>query len=97
MEQRIINATKHESTNATPAELLFGRAINLDRGILFKVDDHKTSKNLSQWAHQPVLRVSCSFFLLAAACFFRWFLQQAFTWLHEAKVPVRLVFEAVSG
>ena len=50
MVQRIINATKHESTNATPAELLFGRAINLDRGILFEVDDHKTSKNLSQWA-----------------------------------------------
>ena len=50
MVQRIINATKHESTNESPAELLFGRAINLDRNILFKGNDIKTSKNLSQWA-----------------------------------------------
>ncbi len=34
MLQRIINSTKHASTNATPAQLLFGNAIDLDRGML---------------------------------------------------------------
>ena len=32
--QRILNSSIHSSTNATPASLLFGNAINLDSGIL---------------------------------------------------------------
>ena len=32
--QRIINATVHSSTGFSPAQMLFGNAINLDRGIL---------------------------------------------------------------
>ena len=35
--QRIINSSVHSSTGASPASLLFGNQLNLDRGILVKV------------------------------------------------------------
>ena len=34
--QRIINSEVHSSTGASPASLLFGNQLNLDRGILIK-------------------------------------------------------------
>ena len=37
--QRIINSSVHASTGASPANLLFGNQLNLDRGILIKVPE----------------------------------------------------------
>ena len=37
--QRIINSSAHSSTGASPASLLFGNEINLDRGILIRFPD----------------------------------------------------------
>jgi hypothetical protein len=37
--QRIINSSVHSSTGASPASLLFGNQLNLDRGILVKFPD----------------------------------------------------------
>ena len=49
--QRIINSTKHESTNASPAQLLFGNAINLDRGMLITPTPvNGEDIKLSKWA-----------------------------------------------
>lgn len=50
--QRIMNASVHESIGVSPAQLLFGNAITLDRGILLPhniVDNHNSVK-LSDWA-----------------------------------------------
>jgi hypothetical protein len=38
--QRIINSSVHSSTGASPASLLFGNQLNLDRGILTKFPDN---------------------------------------------------------
>ena len=49
--QRIINASRVDSHKAIPAELLFGKAVNLDRGILLPepaISDKR--KALSEWA-----------------------------------------------
>jgi hypothetical protein len=49
--QRIVNSSRVESINAVPAELLFGNAITLDRGVLLPsslVTDNR--KALSDWA-----------------------------------------------
>ena len=48
---RILNSDKKETTGASPAELLFGRAINLDRHI-FDVSERtvKPTQSLGQWA-----------------------------------------------
>ena len=37
--QRIINSSVHASTGASPANLLFGNQLNLNRGILIKVPE----------------------------------------------------------
>ena len=37
--QRIINSSVHSSTGASPASLLFGNQLNLDRGILIRFPD----------------------------------------------------------
>ena len=37
--QRIINSSVHSSTGASPASLLFGNQLNLDRGILVRFPD----------------------------------------------------------
>ena len=42
--QRIINATVHESIGVTPASLLFGNQIQLDRNIIIPFD-HNTNPN----------------------------------------------------
>ena len=49
--QRIVNTSRVESINAVPAELLFGNAITLDRGVLLDptlISDNR--KSLSVWA-----------------------------------------------
>ena len=57
MVQRIINATKHGSTNAKPADLLFGGAINLDRSILIsQTETVRTDIELSKWASDMLVR-----------------------------------------
>jgi transposase InsO family protein len=48
--QRIINATKSDLTGYTPAELLFGSAITLDRGIFLPHDLAESDEQLSAWA-----------------------------------------------
>ena len=51
--QRIMNSCKHDSTGVTPAQLLFGNAINLDRGVLFELpstsEHHEES--VQNWQH----------------------------------------------
>ena len=49
--QRILNTSRVDSHNAVPAELLFGNAITLDRGVLLPataISDNR--KALSTWA-----------------------------------------------
>ena len=49
--QRIVNTSRVESINAVPAELLFGNAITLDRGVLLEptlISDNR--QTLSVWA-----------------------------------------------
>ena len=49
--QRIMNTSRVDSHKAIPAELLFGQAVNLDRGILLPaaaISDKR--KALSKWA-----------------------------------------------
>jgi len=51
--QRILMTDKNEVTNATPAELLFGNAVDLDRGIFLPhvpVDAEGREVRLSEWA-----------------------------------------------
>jgi len=40
MVQRILNATVHESIGVSPAQLLFGNAIDLDRGLFTPLETH---------------------------------------------------------
>ena len=63
--QRIINSSKESSIGTTPASLLFGNAINLDRGILLPFDHNNTDEiPLSEWsakllsAQQAVLQAA---------------------------------------
>jgi transposase InsO family protein len=49
--QRIINATKNESTGVAPDQLLFGNAIKLDRGVFLPQSENPASSiSLSKWA-----------------------------------------------
>jgi hypothetical protein len=52
---RIMNATVHETIGVTPASLLYGNMINLDRGIFLPLEaqiapEHKIPTSLSQWS-----------------------------------------------
>ena len=48
--QRIMNASVHHSTGVTPAQLLFGNAVNLDRGLLIEqVPGDKPDIKLSKY------------------------------------------------
>ena len=51
--QRIINSSPHSSTGVAPAQLLFGNAIQLDRGVFLPIDKVEqrtpTSDKLSTW------------------------------------------------
>lgn len=52
--ERIINSSKESSIGTTPAALLYGNAIDLDRGILLPWDEESPlgNKPLSKWAEQ---------------------------------------------
>ena len=51
MVQRILNASVHGSTGVAPAELVYGKAINLDAGFILdrKNLSSRESRDLSQW------------------------------------------------
>jgi hypothetical protein len=49
--QRILNATRHSTIGYAPAQILFGNAIDLDRGIILPLDDTNTSADLPTWLH----------------------------------------------
>jgi cleavage and polyadenylation specificity factor subunit 1 len=53
--QRIINATKSDLTQYCPADLLFGTAISLDRGIFLPHEKSNNEVELSEWAHKRLL------------------------------------------
>jgi transposase InsO family protein len=64
MVQRILNSTPHESIGVSPAQLLFGNAVDLDRGLYSPVklmESTSTSENnLREWydkmlSHQTTL------------------------------------------
>ena len=51
--QRIINSTTHESTDTTPAQLMYGNPINLDKHVLFELKARKVpekEQSISEWA-----------------------------------------------
>jgi hypothetical protein len=48
--QRIINSSIHESLGVSPAQILFGNSINLDRGIFLEhIESDLPEENLSIW------------------------------------------------
>lgn len=47
--QRIMNSSIHRSTGVTPAEIIFGNAIDLDRGLFLDHIPEGTSTRLSLW------------------------------------------------
>jgi hypothetical protein len=51
--QRIINSAKHSATGVSPAELLFGDNVTLDRGIFLptslRTDGQENERGLAQW------------------------------------------------
>ena len=65
--QRIINSAYESSINTTPASLLFGNAINLDRGIIMPFAQTTGTTHLSGWvanmirAQQAALQASKEF------------------------------------
>jgi hypothetical protein len=55
LAQRIINASVHSSTGVTPASLLFGNCVNLDRGIFLPlVHSSGDDVALSAWADRMI-------------------------------------------
>ena len=49
--QRILNASEHSVLHVSPAQLLYGNAITLDRGIFLpQAEREGTSMSLSEWA-----------------------------------------------
>jgi hypothetical protein len=47
--QRIINSTKNQATGFTPAEIIFGNGIDLDRGFLTPFNFSETDGNVSEF------------------------------------------------
>ncbi len=55
--QRIMNASVHDSIGVSPAQLLFGNAITLDRGILLPFNSNSSEQiSLSEWASKMLLK-----------------------------------------
>lgn len=61
--QRIINASVHSSIGVTPAQLLFGNSVNLDRGVLLpretvigEEEGKVKEKQLSDWMDRMLFR-----------------------------------------
>jgi hypothetical protein len=46
--QRVINSTKHLSTGVTPAEIVFGNSINLDRGLFYETSNVYVRQSIPQ-------------------------------------------------
>ena len=67
--QRIINSAPSSVTGYAPAQLLFGNAITLDRGIFVPVDEHKETIELSEWADNR-LKAQSSMLALARSNMF---------------------------
>jgi hypothetical protein len=82
--QRIMNASVHQSIGCTPAEILYGGAINLDRGIL---TDPRSSTpadvSLSAWAAN---RLKMQALIIAKAQD----VQRRAQSLHESNSPTKL-------
>jgi hypothetical protein len=51
--QRILNSAVSQNTGVSPAQLLFGNAITLNRSILVDLPIH-VKQDLSQWANDMV-------------------------------------------
>ena len=54
MVQRIINATKHESIGCSPAQILFGNAINLNNQIFLPSDERPWNISLPTWLSDKI-------------------------------------------
>lgn len=50
--QRIMNASVHDAIGVSPAQLLFGNSITLDRGVIIPSTSDGKEVNLSDWAKQ---------------------------------------------
>ncbi len=50
--QRIMNASVHSAIGVSPAQLLFGNAIDLDRNLFSLREIENGEQNLSEWAEQ---------------------------------------------
>ena len=53
--QRILNSEVHENIGVSPADLLYGNAINLDRGILLPFSTNYTNVELSKYTSDHLL------------------------------------------
>jgi hypothetical protein len=47
--QRIMNAQVHSSIGVSPAQILFGNSVNLDRGLIFPYDQIPPETKFSEW------------------------------------------------
>lgn len=57
--QRIFNADEKDALGVSPAQLLFGNAIQLDKGILLPyTEDEPKEQRLSEWSAQMISRQS---------------------------------------
>ena len=53
--QRIINASEHESIGCSPAQILFGNTLNLDRGIFLPFEERPFYTSVPQWLAERLL------------------------------------------
>jgi hypothetical protein len=56
--QRIYNSTFHSSIGCTPAKLLFGETINLDRGLFTTANDKELVGSPNDTEHRPTMKVA---------------------------------------
>ena len=55
--QRILNASVHSALGVSPAQLLFGNAITLDRGIFLpRSEKDESQMSLSEWADKMLTK-----------------------------------------
>ena len=64
--QRILNASVHQSTGASPASLLFGNTVLLDKGILLPTPDVPTTLTIASAKIADMMRVQDSLITQAA-------------------------------
>jgi hypothetical protein len=59
--QRIINSTVHESIGVSPAQIIFGDALNLNRGFIISVEDKEKFDSevvMSEYSKEMIERQS---------------------------------------